>query len=161
SVQPDWASAENEALALRPELILARQDLKFRQLDLINQKNLLKPDLRFFATYDVNGIGTRLDGGPTRFGGVTTHPVTRAQVPGPLPGNALASLTDNTFNNWTAGVRLDIPIGFRDAHAAVRTAQLNLKRSYFQLKDQEEKATRFLALQYRNVIQYYEEMQAQ
>jgi outer membrane protein TolC len=161
AVQPDWASAENEALALRPELILARQDLKFRQLDLINQNNLLKPDLRFFATYDVNGIGTRLDGTATRFGGFTTDPTTGAQVPVTLPGNALGSLADNTFNNWTLGLRLDVPIGFRDAHAAVRTAQLNLKRSYFQLKDQEEKASRFLALQYRSVIQYFEEMQAQ
>ena len=68
---PDWPTAENEALALRPELVLARQDLKFRQLDLIAQKNALKPDLRFFATYDVNGLGTRLDGGATRFAGST------------------------------------------------------------------------------------------
>ena len=63
---PDWYTARDEAIALRPELILARQDLKFRQLDLIGQKNLLKPDLRFFATYDVNGLGTRLDGSEVR-----------------------------------------------------------------------------------------------
>ena len=34
------------AITLRPELILARQDLKFRQLDLLLQKNLRRPDLR-------------------------------------------------------------------------------------------------------------------
>ena len=60
----DWKSAEVEALSLRPELILSRQDIKFRQFDLIAQKNLLKPDLRFIASYDINGLGTRLDGAP-------------------------------------------------------------------------------------------------
>ena len=61
--QPDWCTALNEALSLRPELVLARHDLKFRQLNLINQKNLLLPDLRFTSTYDINGLGTHLDGG--------------------------------------------------------------------------------------------------
>ena len=85
---PDWPSAVNEALALRPELVLARQDLKFRQLDLIAQKNALKPDLRFFATYDVNGLGTRLDGGANRVGrqhvDANGNPVSLTD-----PGNAL------------------------------------------------------------------------
>ena len=43
--QPDWESSMQEALVQRPELILARDDLKFRQLDLIDQRNLLLPDL--------------------------------------------------------------------------------------------------------------------
>ena len=153
---PDWPSAVNEALALRPELILARQDLKFRQLDLIAQKNALKPDLRFFATYDINGLGTRLDGSAIRLaGGVDANgnPLTE-------PGNALKSLDSNHFNDWELGLRMDIPLGFRDAHSAVRAAQLNLKRSYFQLEDTEKKAESFLTLQYRNVIQYYQQMQA-
>ncbi len=147
ALRPDWPSAENDTLAYRPELILARQDLKFRQLDLIVQKNLLKPDLRFTSTYDINGIGTRLDG--------TSPPE------GSSNGNALGSFTSNRFNNWTLGLRMDVPLGFRDAHAAVRTARLNLQRSYLQLKDTEEKSRRFLALQYRNVFRYYEEIVAQ
>jgi hypothetical protein len=134
-------------MALRPELTLARQELKFRQLDLIGQKNLLKPDLRMFASYDINGLGTRLDGPPG--------------TPGQNNGNALASFTDNIFNSWTLGLRLDIPLGQREAHAFVRQARLNLSRSYFQLRDQEEKASRFLAFQYRNVEQYYAEIEAQ
>jgi outer membrane protein TolC len=157
---PDWTSAEQETLTLRPEMVLARQDLKFRQLDLIAQKNALKPDLRFFATYDINGLGTRLDGGPDRFAGFTTDQFGN-QVPLTEQGNALTSLRENKFNSWELGLRMDIPIGFRDAHAAVRAAQLNLKRSYFQLKDTERKAESFMTLQYRNVTQYYEEMQAQ
>src|SRR5262249_21202909 len=131
--KPDWAIAMQEVMSYRPELVLARQDLKYRQLDLLLQKNGLLPDLRFFANYDVNGLGTQLDGGPLR-----VDTINGAQ--NISPRNALSSLADNEFNTWTVGFRLDVPIGFRDAHAQVRTARLNLSRSYLQLKDQERKA---------------------
>lgn len=138
---PDWCTALNEAMALLPSLLLARQDLKFRQLDLINQKDQLRPDLRFFANYDINGIGSQLDG--------------------PAGPNALHSLASNHFNNWEIGIRADIPIGYRDAHAAVRAARLNLLKSYNSLYDQELKAQRALALSYRRVFEFYEQIQAQ
>jgi outer membrane protein TolC len=137
--QPDWATAMHEALTLRPELIVARQELRFRQLDIINQKNLLLPDVRFTSSYDVNGIGSRLDG----------------------PEGALSSLASNTFNNWALGIRADIPLGFRDAHSAVRVARLNLLRTYYALQDQEAKTLRFLALQYRNLFEFQEQIKAQ
>lgn len=139
--KPDWDAALHESLTLRPELLLARQDLKFRQLDVISQKNLLLPDLRFTSNYDVNGIGTRLDGVG--------------------PGNALRSLASNQFHNWGLGLRLDMPIGFRDAHAALRVARLNLARSYSSLTDQELKAQRYLQQQYERLFQYYEQIRAQ
>jgi outer membrane protein TolC len=157
---PDWNTAVNETLALRPELILARQELKFRQLDLINQKNLLRPDLRAFATYNVNGLGTRLDGGPVRFNNVT-DPNTGLPTVVQQPGNALASLADNAFQSWQLGLRLDVPIGFRDANAAVRTARLNLERSFVQLQDQEAKALRLLGFQYRTLASAYRTIEAQ
>lgn len=131
-LQPDWDTAIAEALSLRPELVLARQELKFRQLDLINVKNQLLPDLRFTSTYQIDGLGSSLDGGS--------------------PNNALRSLASDHFNSWSAGLRLDMPIGFRDAHAAMRTARLFLARSYRQLLDSEDKTARFLEAQYRNVL---------
>jgi outer membrane protein TolC len=130
--QPDWDTAIAEALSLRPELVLARQELKFRQLDLINVKNQLLPDLRFTSTYQIDGLGNRLDGGAS--------------------DNALRSLASDHFNSWSAGLRLDVPLGFRDAHAAMRVARLSLARSYRQLKDQEDKAGRFLESIYRGVL---------
>ncbi len=138
---PDWATALNEALALRPELVLARQDLKFRQLDVLNQKNQLLPDLRFTSTYDINAIGSRLDG--------------------PEADNALRNLASNRFNNWSIGLRLDVPLGFRDAHAAVCVARLNLARSYAALQDQEQKAQLYLAQQYRNVFAFHQLIEIQ
>src|SRR6185436_1629309 len=104
---PDFYEAANEAIAMRPELTLARQDLKAQQLNLMLQKNLRRPDLRSFAQYDVAGLGTRLDG---------------SELVGPnnlTPGNAFNSLYNNQFNSWTIGLRLDMPLGFRDANGAV------------------------------------------
>jgi outer membrane protein TolC len=144
--QPDWATALRETLANRPELILARQDLKSRQLDLILQKDAMRPDLRFLATYDVNGLGTRLDGAP-------------AADPNFPNGNALASLTDNKFNNWQLGLRMNVPLGTREAHAAVRVGRLNLARSYAQLQDQERKAHLLLEITYRRLFEFYTQIE--
>jgi outer membrane protein TolC len=132
--RPDWSSAVNEAMALRPELVLARQEVKVRQLEVINQKNLLLPDLRFTSTYGISGIGTQLDGGSD-------------------PNNAFHSLATDRFTDWSLGLRLDVPIGFRDAHAGVRAARLLLAQSYNLLQDQELKAQRYLALQYRRLAE--------
>src|SRR5208337_4429709 len=107
---PDWCSALNDAMALFPSLILARMDLKAHQLDLINEKNLLLPDIRFVSSYDFNGVGTSLSG--------------------PTQSNALRSLASGNFNDWTIGIRGDIPLGFRDAHAGVRASRLRLAQAY-------------------------------
>jgi outer membrane protein TolC len=145
--QPDWYLALDETMSLRPELVLARQELKVRQLDLIAQKNLLRPDLRFLSTYDINGLGTQLDG------------ASPLNVPmSNFKGNALGNFTSNKYNSWSLGLNLEIPLGYREAHAAVRIARLNLARSYEVLKDQEEKAQRLLGLYYRRVIEYYDQI---
>jgi outer membrane protein TolC len=138
--QPDWNKAVNETLALRPELVLARQDLKFRQLDIINAKNQLLPDLRSFASYGLNGLGGRLDG-PT--------------------DNAFRSLATDKFTNWTLGLRLTMPIGYRDAYAQMRIARLNLARSYLVLQDQERKAQNYLDLQYRHLSEFHMQIEIQ
>ena len=137
--QPNYYDLANEAMQFRPELLIARQELKAQQLNLVLQRNLRRPDLRFNGAYDIQGIGSRLDGRPDQ--------------------NALASLTDNRFNSWTLGLSLDIPLGFRDANALVRQAELNMRKSYFYLLDSERKTLEFLTDQYRQVVQAYELVQ--
>lgn len=139
-VKPDWQLALNDALARRPELLLARQELKFRQLDLIRQRNNLLPDLRLVASDQIHSLGTRLDGGDS-------------------PANALHNLFSDPFNNWSLGLQMNVPIGFRAAHAAVRDAQLALQRSYLSLRTAEDKAERFLALPYRQIIEFQHQIQ--
>jgi outer membrane protein TolC len=138
---PDWKLAVNEAIEKRPELVLARQDLKFRQLDLISTKNLLLPDLRFVSAYNINGVGDRLDG--------------------PGNDNAFRSLASDRFTGWTLGLRMTMPIGYRDVYAQLRASRLNLARSYLVLRDQENKAQLFLAQQYRHLDEFYAQIEAQ
>jgi outer membrane protein TolC len=147
--RPDWDTALNETLALRPELFIARQDVKFQQLNLINVKNLLLPDLRFTSTYALNGIGNSLDGTT----GQQNTPTQKVNV------NAFRSLASDRFVDWTLGVRLNYVLGYRDAHAQLRTARLNLARSYAVLREQESKAQHALAVDYRLLIQVYESIQ--
>ncbi len=139
-VQPDWRSALDDALARRPELAIARQDLKFRQLDLIRQKNTLLPDLRFVATDTLHSVGSELDSGP-------------------VPSNAFHNLVTNPFNNFTLGLEMFVPLGHRAANGVVRNAQLNLQRSYLTLLTEEDKAERYLGLAYRQVFEFQRQIQ--
>ena len=141
---PDFYESANETVAFRPEIVLARQDLKAQQLNLLVQRNLRRPDLRFYSSYNIAGIGTRLDG-----------PELNSGSAGTTPGNALKNLETNQFNSWTLGLRLDMPIGFRDANAAVRQGQLQMTRSYYQLRDTELKSLEYLTYQYRQVVVTY------
>jgi outer membrane protein TolC len=142
---PDWDQAMVEALARRPELYMARQEVKASQMNLMLAKNQLLPDLRFLATYDVNSIGNRLDG-PNNSTGTET--------------NAFRNLADNNFNNASAQLRLTMPIGFRFAHVQVRQAQIALSRSMETLKDQERKTASFMSVQYRRLSTAYEQIRA-
>ncbi|GIW80596.1 MAG: hypothetical protein KatS3mg105_2403 [Gemmatales bacterium] len=110
-------------------------------MNLIAQKNFLLPDLRFVSTYGITGLGSRLDG--------------------PGANNAFRSLSSNQFNNWSLGLQMTMPIGFREAHANVRQARLQLARSYAVLQTQEEKAKRYLAQQYRLLFETYEQIKIQ
>jgi outer membrane protein TolC len=139
-VEPDWRTALDDALARRPELAIARQDLKFRQLDLIRQKNTLLPDLRLVASDTVHSVGSQLDGGS-------------------VPANAFHNLVSDPFNNFTVGLQMNVPLGFRSANVSVRNAQLNLERSYMTLLTEEDRAERYLGLVYRQVFQFQRQIQ--
>jgi outer membrane protein TolC len=141
--QPDYYEAANETIIHRPELMLARQEVKAVQFNLALLRNVRQPDLRFFSSYNIQGIGTRLDG--SELVGATNT----------LPGNAFSSLANNQFNSWTLGLRLEMPLGFRDANALVRQGSLDLTRTYYQLRDSELKALEYLTSRYRRVVETY------
>jgi outer membrane protein TolC len=142
--RPDWKTGWYECMQNRPELYMARQDVKVSQLNVQLAKNYLLPDLRSFLAYDDNSIGNRLDGA-TGSGGT---------------GNAFRNLASNTFNDWTIGLRLGFPLGYRFAHAQLRQSQLQLARAYLVLQDQELKAERYLGLWYRRMSSAYFQIKA-
>jgi outer membrane protein TolC len=138
--QPDWDTALDEALNNAPSLVIAREEVKANQLNLRLAENSLLPDLRFAATYDVNSIGTHLDGTDAN--------------------NAFRNLSSDHFNNSSLALRLNVPIGYRNALANVRIQKLNLARSYETLQTQELKVQRALAKSYRAVFTAYEQIKA-
>jgi hypothetical protein len=138
--RPDWKTGWYEAMQNRPELYMARQDVKVAQLNVQLAQNYLMPDLRSFLAYDSNSIGDRLDGNGFN--------------------NAFRNLASNTYNDWTIGLRLGMPLGFRFAHAQLRQSQLQLARAYLVLQDQELKAERFLGLYYRRMSSAYFQIKA-
>ena len=140
---PDWQSAVDNALHMRPELLIARQEILVKQKNLTLQKNALLPDLRLQATHTTVGLGSRLDGNGTFFDANGEQ----------VTNNALRSLAEHRFNNWTVGLTMNVPLGYRYEHAQIRDARLALTQSYLALKTSEEKATNFLAKQYSSVIE--------
>src|SRR5262249_38732613 len=101
-----------------------------------NQKNTLLPDLRFAATYDITSLGSRLDGAQAN-------------------DNALRGLSSNRFNDWSLALRLNVPIGYREANTNVRIARLNLARQWLGLREEETRSLSFLEQQYRRIIEKY------
>ena len=130
---PCWQTAQSIALSQRPELHQARQEVKQAELRVRRANDYLLPDLRFGATYDINALGSRLDG--------------------PGDQNALRNLAANNFNNWTLGLRLEVPIGFREAHSRVRIEMLRLAQQIARLNDQEQQAVLSLQRSYRELLQ--------
>ena len=148
--QPNWDAALSNALVHRPDLVIARENLSFHEMALKREKNSLKPDLRFVAQYQPVGFGTTLSGNGSFVDGAGNV----------QPSNAFRSLSSDHFNDWTVGLNLSVPLGYRFEHASVRTARLQLAQAYYVLKDQEDRVKRTLTQQYQGVNKWYRLIEA-
>lgn len=147
---PNFEAAVNDALINRPELTLAREQLRTAHVQLLLAKNQLKPDLHASALYSPVGFGRRLDGNGSFTDGNGEE----------RPSNAWRSLASDHFNDWSIGLILNIPIGYRAEMAQIRSARLNLAQAYYLLKDHEQRSTRFVTQQYQAVASSYSLIQA-
>ncbi len=143
--KPDWESALKDTMMLRPELVIAREDVKRRQLELIREKNSLLPDVRMEAAYNIHGFGTRLDGDGAFSDGSTD--------------NAFRDLAGTHFADYNIGITAAVPLGYRAQHASIRASNLRLAQAYIVLRDQERKAQNNLVVAYRLLISDYETIQ--
>jgi outer membrane protein TolC len=117
----DWDDILHEALARRAELRKQKWNVKRRELELIAARNYLLPTLDAIGRYRWRGFGKDLLGYGDQ----------------PRFQNAYQTLTSGDFQEWQLGVELDIPLGYRRGHAAVRNAQLLLARERALLDEQE------------------------
>jgi outer membrane protein TolC len=130
----DWNRDWQDAVNFRPELKQIHEDLKAAQLLLIKAGDQLKPDLRFYSKYDFNGLSNGF-------------------------GSAFQNLFVDGRPEWELGLRLNVPIGFREGHAEMARARLQLAQRMALLHDQEDKLVFSMQRSYRDVVQFYHEIQ--
>ncbi|MBX9787605.1 MAG: TolC family protein [Pirellulales bacterium] len=144
----DWYEVHGEGLARAQELRRQKWVIKQREMELIAARNFLLPRLDLLALYRWRGFGNDwwyANGRNTPF---TVPNGNRLAIPGAPPppdfvnvpgtfSNAVQNLLDGRYQEWQAGFTFTMPIGFRQAMAAVRQAQLNLARERSVYQDQE------------------------
>ena len=116
----EWESLLSGSLVNRIEVREQLWRLKQRELELFASRNFLQPRLDGIATFRNTGFGDRLVGGDSRF------------------SSALTDSVSGDHNEWELGVTLDVPIGYRQAWAGVRNAELQVTREKNILIEQEK-----------------------
>jgi outer membrane protein TolC len=104
----DWSTCVDEALQFREELRRQRWVIKQHELELIANRNFLKPQLDAISTYRIRGFGENW-----------------------------RSPWNSDFSEWALGLDYQMPVGFRRGNAAVRYSQLQLVRATEVLREQE------------------------
>ncbi len=132
-----WEEIVAEGLARAPELRKQKWIVKRRELELIAQRNFLKPQVDLEGNYRFHGLG---------------HDLIRNSS---APTSAAWSLTHDRHQNWGLGIRSSITLGFRREMAAVRNAELALARERAILQEQELELVHNLSDLYRDVERNY------
>ncbi|MEM6980610.1 MAG: TolC family protein [Planctomycetota bacterium] len=108
----DWQSALSQALVRRVEVRRQSYQVKRREMELYAARLNKRPQMDFVGTYRWRGLGDHLvgDGDNGIF------------------DNLADSISGGNFQEWSAGMEISLPVGLRQASAAVAHAKLNLKR---------------------------------
>lgn len=129
----DWNELVGMTLESRVELDEQRLRVRQRELEYLASKNFLLPRLDSVVTYRNNGFGDDLAGGGGRF------------------SSALGDALSNDHGEWELGLEYNMTIGFRQAHSAVRNAELGLRREKQILQDQERQIIHDLGSSLRDI----------
>jgi outer membrane protein TolC len=142
----DWHEVLAESLFRSGELRIKRWQIKQREMELIQARNLLLPRMDAVALYRWLGRGDDLlndrDGPP--FTAVD-----------PRGSDALEELFHGDFQEWRLGVEFALPVGFRRELAGVRHAQLLLARECALLKETELELTHGMTDSMQNADGWY------
>jgi hypothetical protein len=105
----DWNELSASALSRRTELLQQRLRIQRRRLELTANRNFLLPQFDVVSRYRRLGLGDHL-----------------YDPKAPLVTNGPS--TDTGTNEWQVGVELNVPLGYRLGHSAVRNSELALAR---------------------------------
>lgn len=129
----DWNQAKSDALNQRTELRRQRWVVKREQLNLLANRQQLRPSLDLIGRYRVRGFGNDLFGDDGFDPNIAPGPGDSAQD----GTSALATFFNGDLQEWEVGADLNIPIGYRREHAAIRNSELSLIRETKILREQE------------------------
>lgn len=160
--KPDYRQKEitleealRSAMDNRPDLQGTRIDLENKELDLNYAKNQLLPGLNLTASYWSPGVsGTEVIYDPRNPFGAPIDSI-------PHPGtDAWKDTFSFKFNNWTAGITLDLPLNNFLSRANYAQAKVNLEQSMLRLKNQEQQIFLEIKSAVRAVETNYKRVQA-
>ena len=130
----DWYQSVESALSSRPEIRRQKWTIRQRELELTAARNFLLPRVDVVGNYRIRGLGKNLTGtGSTFIDDVNSGDTACAE------SDAISDLFSGDFQEIQIGAELALPVGFRQANAAVRNAELSVQREKILLKEQERK----------------------
>jgi len=136
----DWNEVIVESLMRRAELRRQKWQIKRREMELIAARNFLKPRVDAVGRYRVRGLGSDL-----------LNPDSSA----PRFDNAYGTMTSADFQEWQVGVEFTAPFGFRQAHTAVRNAELQVARQRAILDEQQREIVHDLSAAFAELERTY------
>lgn len=131
-----WETVLDVASQYRPDLIELKLQIETDQQQLLLAQNEAAPRVDASALYRWNSLGGRDPNGDWIASG---------------PGQ---------FTGWQFGIDASLPLGLRQARAALRQRELTLMRDRANFEQAMHNATHLLADSYRTLAQAYEEYQA-
>ncbi len=129
---PDWEQMLQLAEERRPDLIELKLILEADTQQRLIAKNSARPQLDAVGRYQWNGLD-----GVSPFGSRSSRA--------------------GQFTGWTLGVNFSVPLGLRQARAAVRQQELVIARDQINLKQGFHAVTHILAANVRTLDQQYEQ----
>lgn len=136
----DWQAIHTEAMARAVELRRQRWVIKRREMELAASKNFMMPRLDAVGRYRWRGFGNDL------------LATSASSVPFE---NAYQTLLGGHYQEWQMGMNLTMPLGFRQAMAGVRNAQLFVARERAVLQEQELELSHQLTNAVRDLDRWY------
>ena len=140
----DWEQTISSALANRPEVRRQQWFIKQKELELTAARNFLLPRLDLVGNYRFRGLGKHLTGGSVTF----ADDIAAGADSVSAQSAAFSDLSSGNFQEIQFGAEFRLPIGYRQANAAVRNAELTIQRERSIMKELERK----IVLDLSNVV---------
>lgn len=147
----EWSSLIATSIASREELKRQRIQVRRRELELVASRNFLLPRFDVVGRFRSRGLG--------QYWAASSETDPNDPADRVFGNSSLDNLFGGGFHEWMVGGELSMPVGFRQAHAAVRNSQLLLARERAVLEEQQRQIEHDLSNAVADVYRAYEILQ--